>query len=428
MKDATQSKPIVTTLSNGLRVVCDPMPGIESVAVGVWVAAGAMDERETENGVAHLLEHMAFKGTTSRTARQIVEEMENIGGHVNAATSYPHTGYYARLLKGGIACAVDILADILTNPLFEEDALATEKDVVIQEIGEAQDTPDDVLFEQIQLLTYAGQPLGRPILGDSASVRRQTPQSLRAFMARTYRADQTVICASGGVDQAALLQLVERKFADFGTPPAGGSATRALTRHTSGAFHDERDLEQTHIAFAAPGGALRDEDYFAWRLFGEMLGGGMSSRLFQTVRETLGLAYSVYAYTDAYDDIGTTGVYLGVDADDAGKALETSYREIRTMASGVSHEELDRARALVLSSYVMSLESPAVRAERAAAQLFSFGRLAPSDEIKQRLQAVGVDDIAACAQRFLASDNHSLAVVGPADFDTLNAIIADKGA
>ena len=409
--------PSLHTLSNGVRLVIDPMAPLKSAAIGVWVNAGAMDEGSNENGVAHLLEHMAFKGTARRSAREIAEEMEAVGGHLNAATSYSATGYYARILSAEVERAFDILSDIILNPALDEAELAKETDVVIQEIGETQDTPDDVLFENIQALTYRDHALGRPILGRVEDVRRHTSETLRTFMNRHYTAENLIISVSGGVDLALMRSLAEKYFADVRSETSAHASSQAAI--TSGAHHDPRDLEQTHIAFAMPAAGLRDDDYFAMRLTSEILGGGMSSRLFQSVREARGLAYSVYAYADAYDTVGTIGVYLGADEGKAAEAIDISLGEIGAMAASVDEDELNRARAMLKSSLLMGLESPINRAERSAGQLFTFGDFISEDDVCVRLDAVTASDIQRCATRLLESTQKSLAVVGRADFDKL---------
>ncbi|MEL7489465.1 MAG: pitrilysin family protein [Pseudomonadota bacterium] len=409
----------ILTLANGVRVVIDPMAQLKSAAVGVWVRAGATDESDDENGVAHLLEHMAFKGTGRRSAKDIAEAIESVGGHLNAATSYQTTGYYARTLSADVGCAFDILSDIILDPRLEEAELAKEKEVVIQEIGEARDTPDDVLFENIQSLTYRDQALGRPILGGENDVRSHSAATLRRFMDRHYTAENMIVAVSGGVDEDEIEALAKQYFGSM--TPQQAPRDSICNRVTSGFHHDPRDLEQTHIAFAVPAVGVRDDDYFAMRLTAEILGGGMSSRLFQTVREKHGLAYSVYAYADAYDDVGTIGVYAGTDADKALQAVDISLTEIAGMARGVTAPELDRARAMLKSSLLMGLESPINRAERSAGQLFTFGRLISEDEICASLDAVTPGDISRCAASLIESAKKSLAVVGPAEFDKLKA-------
>ena len=407
----------VATLSNGARLCLDPMPGLETAAIGVWAHAGAMDETESENGIAHLLEHMAFKGTTTRSARTIAEMMENVGGYLNAATTYTSTGYYARVLKQDAQVAFELLGDILVDPAFAVEELEKEKDVVLQEIGEARDTPDDLVFELVQSLTYRDQPLGRSILGSPESVRRQDADDLRGFRRRHYGADNLVISVAGAFDEEETIAFAEAAFAPLNRDSKSSRMRRTV--FTSGCAHEDKDLEQTHIALATPGCGVRDDAYFATRLFTEILGGGMSSRLYQRVREDEGLAYSVYAYLDSYDDIGSVGVYLGVDAENAEHALALCREEIVALGETINDAEFLRAKALLRSSLLMALESPLTRAERTAAQICAFDRAISARESLALLESVDLDDVKAAACRSAAFEDASLAVVGPASFAKL---------
>jgi predicted Zn-dependent peptidase len=408
-------------LANGVRIVVDPMAGIESVSLGVWFRAGAIDESGEEHGVAHLLEHMAFKGTTTRSARQIAEEIEAVGGYLNASTGYLRTGYYARVLKDEVDRAAEILADIVSNPVFDEGELAKERDVVVQEIGEAADAPDDVVMEMLQAQNYRGHALGRPILGTEDSVRSHTRARLYDYMSRTYAAGGLIFGAAGAVDPDRIMRLAE---AHFGARAAASPPDRSPSpSYKGGDAHDARDIEQTHIALGFPGAAVRDADYFATRVFVEALGGGMSSRIFQSVREERGLAYSVYAFADSYDETGAVGAYVGADSEHAAEAVGLIRAEIAAMAEQPTQAEIDRARTLLKATMLMGLESPATRAETAAGQLFAHGRLLPPAEIKARIDAVTREDVRAVAAKALAAAAPSLAIVGPADAAAVHAAL-----
>ncbi len=414
--------PDLLTLPNGVRLVVDPMPGLRSAAIGVYVRAGTIDETRAENGAAHLLEHMAFKGTARRTARQIAEEIEAVGGYMNAGTGYTRTGFYTRVLSADIALGFDILGDILGAPAFDGGELAKEKEVVLQEIGEAADQPDDAVMEILQALSFGDHPLGRPILGTEATVTAQTPETLRAFMRRTYTAGDMVIAVAGGVETQVVETLAREMFAF-----ASGAATaaRPTARYGGGRRHDARDIEQTHLALSFPGAAVRDTDYFATRVFSEALGGGMSSRIFQSVREERGLAYSVYSFADAYDDVGTVGVYAGTDADHAAEAIGLIRRDIEALAAAPTDEEISRSKAMLKSTMLMGLENPSNRIETAAGQLYAHGRLISPDELSERLDAVTAGDVRAVAAKALAGAG-SLAVVGPADFQSLSGALEGR--
>lgn len=412
----------VMSLANGVRVVTDPMEALESASIGVWFQAGAIDEKGDEHGVAHLLEHMAFKGTKTRTARQIAEEIESVGGYLNASTGYSRTGYYARILRQDIGTAIDILADILTNPVFDPGELAKEREVVIQEIGEAADVPDDAVMDMLQTLSYGIHALGRPILGTVESVSSHTGESLSAFMTRCYAPGELIVAASGAIDPGQVAALAEKSFGGRERRLRPPRAPRPA--YVGGASHDRREIEQTHIALAFPGAAVRDADYFATRVFVEALGGGMSSRIFQAVREERGLAYSVYSFTDSYDEVGAVGAYVGTDKENAAEAVALIRKEIAGMAEAPTMQEIDRARALLKATLLMGLESPATRTETAVGQLYSHGRLLPPAEIKERLDAVTLEDIRAVAAKALAAGRPSLAIVGPADFEAVRAALS----
>lgn len=416
--------PELITMPNGIRLVIDPMPGLMSAAIGVYVRAGTIDESNDEGGVAHLLEHMAFKGTNRRSARQIAEEIEAVGGYLNAGTGYTRTGYYARVLSADAPLAFDIIADILGDPLFDAAELSKEQEVVIQEIGEAADQPDDAVMELLQTMSFGDHPLGRPILGTAASVKAQTPLSLRSFMARNYGAGDLVIAASGGVDPKLVKECALQKFGGWTSKAARTERDHAT--YIGSRSHDRRDIEQTHVALAFPGAAVTDEDYFATRVFAEALGGGMSSRIFQSVREERGLAYSVYAFADAYDDIGTVGVCAGTDAVNAAEAVTLVRRDIEGLAHSPTDREVERAKAMLKSTMLMSLESPSSRIETAVGQLFAHGRLIPPEELSERLDAVSVEDVRLAGQKALRG-RASLAVVGPGDFAGLSNAL-DGGA
>jgi predicted Zn-dependent peptidase len=276
----------VTRLPSGLVVVTDAMPHLESASLGVWVGAGSRDEQADEHGISHFLEHMAFKGTAKRTARQIAEEIEAVGGDLNAATSVETTAYYARVLRADVPLALDTLSDILANPTFEPEELAREKNVIVQEIGATEDTPDDLIFEYLQGVTFPDQPVGRTILGTPETVRSFDSRKLRSYLARNYRAPDMVVAAAGAVDHRQVVAEVEQRFAAFTGPEAPLPEPATFS---GGARIEQRDLEQVHVAFALEGVPQRDPSMYSLQVFTNVLGGGMSSRLFQEVREIRGL-------------------------------------------------------------------------------------------------------------------------------------------
>ncbi|MCZ6861855.1 MAG: pitrilysin family protein [Alphaproteobacteria bacterium] len=401
--------PTISTLANGLRVACDPMDGVETVSLGLWVGVGARDETKAQNGVSHLLEHMAFKGTEKRTARDIAEEIEAVGGHLNAYTTRESTAFYAKVLKEHVPLAIDILADILQNSLFDEDELARERDVVLQEIGQARDTPDDVVFDHFQETAYPDQPLGRPVLGRPEIVEAMPRETLRNYMSDGYGADRMILAAAGRIDHDTLSALAEQHLAGLQARP-GNSAVAA--RYQGGEYRHTRKLEQAHIVFGLPGIANVDTDIYALGLFSTMLGGGMSSRLFQEVREKRGLVYSIYSFSSAYRDGGLFGVYAGTGADKLDELTKVVAGELVELAQSAGEEEISRARAQMRASVLMSREGTGARAEQLAGQMLVFGRPIPVAEILTKIDEVDRAAIERIGAR-LTKGPLTLAALGP---------------
>ena len=397
-------------LANGVRVVCDPMPDLETLAVSVVAGRGARAETQGQSGWAHLLEHMVFKGAGDRSARDIVEVIEASGGQINAATSHERTSFQVRALKGGLDLGLEVLADLVLRPTLDAEDLEREKQVIGQEIAEAADAPDDRVFDLAQARAFAGQPLGRPILGEADTIGAADVAALAAFRAGQYAPDRIVVSAAGAVDEDGLLVLVERLFGD--QAPFDGPAPEAAA-FAAGIAPEQRKLEQAHTVLLLPGVGARDDAYFAQRLFAEALGGGMSSRLFQEARERLGLAYAIDAYGEAYADTGLLGVYAGTAAQDAAKTAEVTARQILSLAERVEDAELNRCKAQLKASLFMARESPLARAEQAAGQLLLFDRLFTTAEIAQAIEAVGPSDIRRFGVWTLGQGKAAGAVLGP---------------
>jgi predicted Zn-dependent peptidase len=400
----------VHTLANGVRVVADPVPGFETFALSVVAGRGARSEDEPRAGWAHLLEHMVFKGAGERSARDIVEVIEAEGGSINAATGYERTSFQVRSLAGGLKLGLEVVADLMLRPTLDAGDLAREVGVIAQEIAEAADTPDDFVFDLAQAAAFAGQPLGRPVLGTEASIGQADPRALESWRAQLYAPGQLVISAAGAVDEDELLRLSERLFG--GAAPARGPAS-APARFTGGRAGEAKRLEQAHLVFYLPGVGAVDPDYFAARLFTEALGGGMSSRLFQEARERLGLAYAIDAFAESYQDTGLIGVYAGCAAKDAVALARVAAGEVRKLAEDAGAAELARAKTQLKAALFMARESLSARAEQAAAQLSVFGRLLPTQEIAASIDAVGVSDLARLAARLMAPGLSAPAVLGP---------------
>lgn len=400
----------ITTLPSGLRVASDPMPGLRTASVGLWVDAGARYETAAENGISHLLEHMAFKGTARRSARAIAEEIEAVGGHLNAHTSYEQTAYYARVLSQDLPLAVDILADILQGSTFAEEELERERQVVIQEIGQAEDTPDDIIFDLLQEVAYPDQALGRPILGRAEGVAGFARGSLQAYMAHHYRADRMVLAAAGGVDHAGLVALAEEHLGHLA--PAG-RRERETARYRGGDFREARDLEQLHFTLTFPGLAYDDPDFHALQVYSTLLGGGMSSRLFQEVREKRGLAYSIYSFATSYLDGGLFTIYAGTGEREAAELAPLMAGEVLSVAGGVDEDEVARARAQIKAGLLMSRESSAARCEQMARQMLILGRPQAEEELIRKIDAVDAAAVSRVAGRLLALGKPTAAAIGP---------------
>ena len=404
--------PRVHVLANGVTVICDPAPGFETLALSVVAGRGARWEDEARSGWSHLLEHMVFKGAGGRSAREIVEAIEADGGQLNAATGHERTSFQVRALRGGLSLAMEITADLIQRPALAADDLVREKQVVGQEIAEAADTPDDQVFELVQGAAFPGQALGRPILGSMDSLAPAEPASLEAWRAALYAPDRLVVSVSGAVDEDEVLRLAERHF---GGAPRGPAAAESVApaRFEGGVAIERRRLEQAHLVFLLPAPGLRDPDHWTLRLFAEILGGGMSSRLFQEARERLGLAYAVDAYADVYADVGVLGVYAGCAAGDAGQLAEVAAKEILGLAAAVRPGELARAKAQLKASLFMGRESLAARAEQAAGQRLAFGRLLEPAELAGAIDAVTAESLARLGGRLLAPGRVAVSALGP---------------
>ena len=400
----------ISKLSNGLTVVTDPMPGLESAAIGIWVNTGSRNETPLQMGVSHMLEHMAFKGTASRNARAIAEEIEAVGGILNAYTGREQTAFHARVLKSDVPLALDIIADILTNPSFEQSELERERQVVLQELGQARDTPDDIVFDHLQSAIFKDQPLGWPILGEEKTVDAFSREMLRDYMASQYRLEGMTLVASGAVDHAAILRLAEEKCAGLNS---GQVPPSAPAHYVGGDFRAVEDLEQAHVAYAFPGLANPDADYFLAQVYATTLGGGTSSRLFQEVREKRGLCYSVYAFSTGFQDSGFLGIYAGTGEAEAGELSAVIAGEMEAMTKNLTESEVARARAQLKVSLLMGMERPGTRAEQIAGQLFALGKIQSAAEIVAQLDAIDAAAVKAYAAKVVTAGHPTIAAVGP---------------
>ncbi len=403
-------KPEITRLSNGLTVVTDPMPQLQSAMLGVWVDAGSRNETRPLMGVSHMLEHMAFKGTTTRSARDLAEEIEAVDGYLNAYTSREQTAFHARVLKPDVPLGIDLLADILINPTFEPGELERERHVVLQEIGQAADTPDDIIFDHLQSVTYPDQPIGWPILGSVESVSAFTQDHLRTYSNANYCAGGMTFVASGAVNHDEMVKLVAEKFAGLRSGP---TPPPLPARYAGGDIRVEEDLEQAHIAYALPGVSVTDEDFYVAQVYVTALGGGMSSRLFQEAREKRGLCYAISAFAQASKDSGTIGIYTGTGEAEAGEISAVIAGEMENLAATASEAEVSRAKAQMKSSLLMGLERPGQRAEQIAGHMFSHGRVLSIEELTARLDAVDAAAVRRFGARVMAAADPAIAAIGP---------------
>lgn len=415
----------ITTLPNGFRIVTESMPGLLSASAGIWVMAGGRHERAEQNGIAHFLEHMAFKGTQRRSALRIAEEIEDVGGYINAYTSREMTAYYARVLSPDVGLALDVIADIVLNPVFNPEDIETERHVILQEIGQALDTPDDIIFDWLQEVSYPDQPFGRTILGPEERVSSFSRDDLRTFVGEHYGPDQMILSASGGVDHDAIVKQAEAIFG--GLKPVGASRLHPAT-FSSGEKREVKDLEQVHFALAFEASGYRADDVFVAQIYATAMGGGMSSRLFQKIREERGLCYSIFAQSGAYEDTGQITIYAGTSEDEIGDLIGLTVDELKRAADDMSEAEVARARAQLKAGMLMGLESPSNRAERNARLLAIWGRVPGVEEAVARIDAVTTADVRRYSGA-LAGSAAAVALYGPvADAPGLEAIRAGLAA
>ncbi len=400
----------ITKLETGLTVVTDAMPHLETAALGVWAGVGGRDEKPNEHGISHLLEHMAFKGTTTRSSRQIVEEIEAVGGDLNAGTSTETTAYYARVMKADVPLALDVLSDILTNPSFVPDELEREKGVIAQEIGAAQDAPDDVIFEHLNELCYPDQPMGRSLLGTTKTLQRLDRDMLRNYLSTHYRGPDMVVAAAGAVEHARVVADVAARFKSFNGAPAPKPQAAAFGKGGSRIVH--RELEQAHLTLALEGVPQTDLSLFSLQVFTNTIGGGMSSRLFQEVREKRGLCYSIYSFHAPYTDTGFFGLYTGTDPADAPEMMEVVVDVINEAVETLTEAEVARAKAQMKAGLLMALESCSSRAEQLARHVLAYGRPQTTDELLARIDAVTLETARNAARALLAQSRPAVVALG----------------
>ena len=399
----------VTTLDNGFRIVTERMPGLKSASLGVWVSAGCRNERLQQNGIAHFLEHMAFKGTKKRNALQIAEAIEDVGGYINAYTSREMTAYYVRVLEDDVPLALDVISDIVLNSVFDPKELEIERGVILQEIGQSLDTPDDIIFDWLQDTAYPDQAMGRAILGSTENVRSFSREDLQKFVTEHYGPEQMVLSAAGSVDHDALVEEARSLFGDLNRTP---KFSNEPSKFIGGEVRVIKDLEQAHFALSFESASYLDDNIYTAQIYSTALGGGMSSRLFQEIREKRGLCYSIYASAGAFADSGMMTIYSGTSSNDISGLANITIDEIKRSASDMTDEEVARSRSQMKAGMLMGLEGASARCERLARTILIFNRVPDLDEIVSKIDAVNAEHVKEFAQN-LCNSSVAYALYGP---------------
>jgi predicted Zn-dependent peptidase len=401
------------------------MPGLKSASIGIWVAAGGRNERPEQNGIAHFLEHMAFKGTTTRTPVQIAEAIEDVGGYMNAYTSREVTAYYARVLGGDVPLAMEVIADILRNATFDEKEMEVERGVILSEIGQALDTPDDIIFDWLQEKAYPGQALGRTILGPEERIRTFQRHDLAGFVSEHYGPGQMILSAAGDVDHAQIVALAEDLFGDM--KPL--KQTLSLSANfVGGESRTLKQLEQAHVAIGFESPDYTHPDAYVAQVYASAMGGGMASRLFQEIREKRGLCYTIFAQAGAYTDTGMTTIYAGTSGDQIADLTKITIDEMKRAAEDFTEEETARARTQMKAGTLMGLEGPSSRAERMARMVQIWGHVPALDTLIEKIDAVTREDLRRYAEKMATKAPMALAYYGPVNAAPDHATLSQKRA
>ncbi len=391
-------------LDNGLHILCEPMPHLRSASVGVWVRAGSILESPGENGLSHFLEHMAFKGTTRRTAREIAEEMDAVGGHLNASTSKLCTNYYAKVIDENLPLAVDLLSDIVRNPLLDEKEVDKERGVILEEISMVDDTPDDVVFDVLAEASFGDQPLGRSILGPAERIAAYTSDDLRAYRLKHYCPVNAVVALAGNIDMAQVKALVAEHFGSW-TGDGGEEYPVCAINQPPRELKRKKDVEQVQLCVNYVGNPMGSPLVYATATLSNLLGGGMSSRLFQRIREDLGMAYTVYSSPSSYPHCGEFTIYAASSPKNADKVLLEIDKEIgKLLSEGINEKEFKMAKAQLKGGFILGLESAYNRMSALGHNQTLLGRNIPPEETIAGIENVTIDDCMAVANRILRSD------------------------
>lgn len=398
-----------TTLENGLRIVTDTVPDVHTVAAGIWVGVGTRDEDLDAGGAAHMVEHMLFKGTQIRSAQDIVEVIENVGGHMNAYTSREITSYHIHLMKDDLSLALDVLADMVRNSTLPEEEIERERHVILQEIGMCHDTPDDLIFDNYYETAYPDQALGAPILGKTEIIQAMNRDTLSSYIENLYTPARMIVSAAGNLDHDEFVDQARELFSDM---PETVPYETAPATYQGGENRVSKDLEQCHFVLGFQAPSRMDKDYYTARALSTLLGGGMSSRLFQEVREKRGLVYSIFSFHSAYMDDGQFGIYAGTGSDEIAEVIPVVCEEVQKLAGTLTDEELTRAKAQLKSTMLMGRESMMARADQQAKHLFYYKGAYDVESVIQEIDAVKVSSVQKIAQHIFSS-RPTLAALGP---------------
>jgi len=406
-----------TTFDNGLRVVTQQVPGMHTVSIGVWVSNGARCEQSVEQGVAHFIEHLLFKGTKRRTARQITREIDSLGGILNAFTSYEYVCYYAKALAKTLPQVVDILSDMFLHSTFPADEIEKERKVVLQEIKMRDDAPEESIHDRLHQSFWKGHPLGHPILGTEETISNMSRDAILDFRSHWYRPSEIIIAAAGGVEHQALVALLHESFSCL-EPGESRRVVKPQTRLASGRVLElcERDLEQTLICLGTEGLPTNSPDRYSLMILNAILGGGMSSRLFEEIREKRGLAYSVYSYVSSFADAGSMAIYAGSERERSCEAVKIILEEMARLRDElVPRDELEAAREQIKGKILMSLESSDSYMSRLARSYLNFSRYQPLDEVMAGFDAVTAADLGQLATRLFRDETLNIQIMGKVD-------------
>lgn len=415
------------TLSSGMSVIFEPMDQVKSVSIGIWLLSGSRFEAPEEAGIGHLIEHLVFKGTKTRSAREIAEAIDSLGGHVNAFTTKEYTCYYAKTLPEFVEPALELIADMLLHPKFDPEEFERERMVVMEEIRLYEDTPDDVVHDILAKAAWGDHPLGRPVLGTYETISKIDRDRVLSFYERHYVPTRALVSGAGCFGAKRLVSLLEELFSGWTTPSEAAPVDRKKGRRTgggpSGAPHlrpqreritRQKNTEQVHFCLGTEGVALGDEDVYAFQILNEILGGGGSSRLFQRVREERGLAYSIYSYLSSYTDAGLFTVYAGVNPSSFREVLDIIGGEMKTLnEEGITEKELANAKTLLKSDLLLGLEATSARMSRLGKSGLLLGRVPDIDEVISKIDAVTLDDVNEVTRRVMIPDRLTMSVVGP---------------